>query len=62
VASSTKEQLVTLIFIKSVISSVSGQEMSPIKHMPSDKFQPKNSWHFSILPLYHAKWQVPTNE
>jgi len=76
VENSTKEQLVIIIFIKSVIPNVSGQEMSSIKHMPSGKSQPTDNlhlpftlWHVAssnqrtacIYLLPYVKWQVVTN-
>jgi len=55
----TNEQLVIIIFIKSVIPSVSGQEMSLINHV---KWQVRTTGHLAstFLLLSYVKWQVQT--
>ena len=67
----TKEQLVILIFIKSVIPSVSGQEMSLINHYKwqvstNEQFEPFQKCHPSVSGqemslVHHFKWQVLNN-
>jgi len=55
----TNEQLVIIIFIKSVIPSVSGQEMSLINHFKWQVWTTGQLASFLLL-LSYAKWQVRT--